>query len=190
MKKICINVWKKVSDAEYIAGLKRGDNYITEMFFYGLCNYLLNDIKFSLMKGNIDYDALVSELFIYLSKDNWHKLETFSGVNGCSLITWVTTIAWRFFFKYRERLLFVDRNCADCEEMSLAADNLSTEIVMDVNTTFDRMPNKRYVKILKWMFVEGYNAEEVAAKLNTTIPNVYNIKHRAIIQFVEVFNMS
>ena len=50
------------------------------------------------------------------------------------------------------------------------------------------MPNKRYVQVLQWMLVEGYDADEVATKLNTTAANVYNIKHRAIVQFVEVYN--
>ena len=63
-----------------------------------------------------------------------------------------------------------------------------TEIAIDVNTTFERMPNKRYVQVLQWMLVEGYDADEVATKLNTTAANVYNIKHRAIVQFVEVYN--
>ena len=105
MRTISSNIWKKISNAEYIAGLKVADSHITEAFFYGLCNYLLNDIKYSLMEGNVDYDELVNELFIYLSKDNWHKLETFAGINGCSLCSWVTRITWRYFFKQRERLL-------------------------------------------------------------------------------------
>ena len=29
---------------------------------------------------------------------------------------------------------------------------------------------------------------KLATKLNTTVANVYNIKHRAIVQFVEVYN--
>ena len=63
MRAISSNIWKKISDTEYIAGLKSGNNHITESFFYGLCNYLLNDIRFSLMDGHVDYDELVNELF-------------------------------------------------------------------------------------------------------------------------------
>lgn len=188
MRTISCNIWKKISDTECIAGLKSGNNHITESFFYGLCNYLLNDIRFSLMEGNVDYDELVNELFIYLSKDNWHKLDTFAGINGCSLCSWVTRITWRYFFKQRERLL--GKVALDISEVKISdrIDNLYTEIAMDVNTTFERMPNERYVQVLQWMLVEGYDADEVATKLNTTAANVYNIKHRAIVQFVEVYN--
>lgn len=188
MRTISSNIWKKISDTEYIAGLKSGNNHITESFFYGLCNYLLNDIKYSLMESNIDYDELVDELYIYLSKDNWHKLDTFAGINGCSLCSWVTRITWRYFLKRREHLL--GKVTRDITEVSISdcTKNLDTEIAMDVNTTFERMPNKRYVQVLQWMLLEGYDADEVAAKLNTTVANVYNIKHRAIVQFVEIYN--
>lgn len=188
MRTISSNIWKNISDTEYIAGLKSGNNHITESFFYGLCNYLLNDIRFSLMNGNVDYDELVNELFLYLSKDNWHKLETFAGINSCSLCSWVSRITWRYYFKQRERLL--GKVVLDITDVRICntSDNLDTEIAMDVNTTLKKMPNKRYVQVLQWMLVEGYDADEVATKLNTTAANVYNIKHRAIVQFVEVYN--
>ena len=181
MRTISSNIWKKISDTEYIAGLKSGNNHITESFFYGLCNYLLNDIKYSLMEGNVDYDELVNELFIYLSKDNWHKLDTFTGINGCSLCSWVTRITWRYFFKQRERLL--GKGVLDITDIQVGktSDNLDTEIAMDVNTTFERMPNKRYVQVLQWMLVEGYNADEVATKLNTTAANVYTSRREVFL---------
>lgn len=188
MRNVSSNIWKKISDTEYISGLKKGDNQITELFFYGLCKYLLNDIRHSLMHDNVDYDELVNELFIYLSKDNWHKLDTFAGINGCSLCSWVTRITWRYFLKQCKRLLGKEE--LDIAEIQIGntTDNLDAEIAMDVNTTFKRMPNKRYVQVLQWMLVDGYDAEEVADKLSTTTANVYNIKHRAIVQFVEVYN--
>lgn len=188
MKKIDNNIWKNISDTEYLAGLKSGDNRITESFFYGLCKYLLTDIKFSLMQGNVNYNELVNELYIYLSKDNWHKLDTFVGLNGCSLHTWVTRVSWRYFLKQRERLL--GKIALDITEIQIgkAFDNLDADIAMDINATFEKMPNERYAQVLRWMLVEGYDANEVASKLNTSVANIYNIKHRAIVQFVEIFN--
>ncbi len=188
MRTINSNIWKKISDAEYIAGLKVADNHITESFFYGLCNYLLNDIRYSLMEGNVDYDELVNELFIYLSKDNWHKLDTFAGINGCSLCSWVTRITWRYFLKQREHLLGKGELDITDTDTAYSSTDIDAEIAMDVSTTFERMPNRKYAQVLQWMLAEGYNAEEVAARLGTTVANVYNIKHRAIVQFVNVYN--
>ena len=188
MRNVSSSIWKTISDADYIAGLKNGDNHITESFFYGLCNYMLNDIRCSLMHCDVDYDELVNELFIYLSKDNWHKLDTFSGINGCCLFSWITRISWRYFFKQRSHLLA--KRVIDLKEIQKTnnIDNLYVEITMDINTTFERMPNKRYVQVLNWMLVDGYDAEEVAKLLRTTVANVYNIKHRAIVQFDETYN--
>lgn len=187
MKNISSKIWKNIPDSEYINGLKRGDSRITEAFFYGMCNYMLNDIKFSVTKGLAHYDELVNELFIYLSKDNWHKLDTFAGLNGCSLCSWTTRIAWRFFLKQKE---FQPGNLADITETCIAdtANDINAEVAMDVKSTFGRMTNKRYVQVLQWMLVDGYNATEVARMLGTTTANVYNLKHRAIVNFIEVYN--
>lgn len=188
MRNLSKAAWKNISDADYIAGLKSGNAMITEAFFYGLCNYMLNDIRYSLMQGKVDNDELVNELYLFLFKDNWHKLDTFAGLNGCSLCSWTTRITWRYFLKQRERLL--GRVSVDISERQVGdtTDNLDAEIAMDITATFDKMPNKRYVQVLQWLLVEGYDAEEVAAKLNTSAANIYNIKHRAIVQFVEIYN--
>ena len=90
--------------------------------------------------------------------------------------------------KRREHL--VGRVSVSTDEIQIndAIDNLNVEIALDVEATFARMTNATYVQVLKWMLVEGYDAEEVALKLDKTVANVYNIKHRAIVQFVKVYN--
>lgn len=188
METVSNNIWQNIADTEYIAGLKRGDIMITEAFFYGLCSYTLNDIRVSLMYKAVDYDELVNELFIYLSKDDWHKLDTFAGLNDCTLRSWMVRLAWRYFMGRRERLLGIVAPGTDDVQIGDTVDELSVEIRMDVESTLARMPNKRYVQVLEWMLMDGLEADEVAALLDTSPANVYNIKHRAIVQFVEVFN--
>ena len=180
--------WKDITDAEYITGLKQGDNEITGAFFNGLCNYMLNDISVSLMHNVVDYDALANELYLYLSVNDWHKLDTFSGINGCTLRSWLVRLSWRFFMTQRERLLGKQYDDFDEIQIPDTIDALNTEISMDVQTTLARMNNPRYVQILVWMLVDGYGAEEVADMMQTSVANVYNIKHRAIVQFIETFN--
>lgn len=180
---------KIYSDNEYISGLKRGDADVIESFFYSLCSYTLNDIRWSLMQGCIDYDELVNELYIYMSVDNWHKLDTFKGKNNCTLKSWMVRLAWRFFMQQRSRLLF-DGCPLEADKFyfnAVSMETLDHDIAMDVESTFNRMPNKRYVQVLKWMLADGYDADEVAKFLDTTVPNIYNIKHRAIVQFVETY---
>ena len=188
MRIISSNIWKKISDKEYIKGLKNGNQNITEAFFYGLCSYIINDIRYSLMGGRIDYDELINEFFIYLSEDSWHKLDTFAGINGCSLKTWIGRVAWRYFLNHRDHLVGNSMHTSDVMTFPHTIDNRNMEISMDINATFQNMENKRYVKVLKWILVGGYNSEEVAKMLDTTESNVYNIKHRAIVQFALTYN--
>ena len=181
---------KVYSDNEYISGLKRGDTDVIKSFFYSLCSYTLNDIRWSMMQGRIDYDELVNELYLYISAGNWHKLDTFEGKNNCTLRSWMVRLAWRFFMQQRPRLLF--EGCLSEYEigngMEEPEDSLNLEIAMDVESTFKRMSNTRYVQVLKWMLIDGYDADKVAKFLGTPLSNVYNIKHRAIVQFVETYN--
>lgn len=181
---------KTYSDNDYIAGLKRGDAGAIQSFYYSLCSFTLNDIRWSLMQGRIDYDELVNELYVYMSIDNWHKLDTFKGKNNCTLKSWMVRLAWRFFMQQRPRLLFegCPSKYESCNGIEESEDSLNLEIAMDVESTFKRMPNKRYVQVLKWMLVDGYDADEVAKLLDTPVSNIYNIKHRAILQFVETYN--
>lgn len=182
---------KVYSDKDYIVGLKRGDAATTQSFFYSLCSFTLNDIRWSLMQGRLDYDELVNELFLYMSVDNWHKLDTFEGKNNCTLKSWMVRLAWRFFMQQRSRLLF-EGHFSEYEKrgdsVEQSEDSLNLEIAIDVESTFKRMANKRYVQVLQWMLIDGYEADEVAKFLGTSLSNVYNIKHRAIVQFVETYN--
>lgn len=197
MKTINSNIWKKISDAEFIEGLKHNNRQITEAFFFGLCNYTLNDIRLSVMQNAVDYDDLVSELYLYLSENQWHRLDTFGGVNGCSLRTWIIRVAWRYLMSRRDFLL--GKVTTSTDDLQIPGDTdmgLDVAIAIDVAYTLERMERKlkkknsdnQYVNVLRLTFIEGYEPAEIAKMLNTTVSNVYNLKHRAIVQFVEFYN--
>lgn len=65
---------------------------------------------------------------------------------------------------------------------------LNIEVAIDVKRVMSLMKNKRYADILRLMIIEGYTPEEVARKWNKTIDNIYNIKHRAIKEFLSIYN--
>lgn len=175
-----------LSDSQYISGLKSGDSKITHSFFYDLCRYPLADILHSLMDNRIDYDDIVNELYLYLSEDNWRKLDTFKSLNQCRLSSWMSVVAWRYFMQARQRLLSRTQEMTD--DGDTAIDKLiDVEIEMDVNSTFAAMPNKRYVEVLRLMLVEGYGPAETAKRLETTVDNIYTLKRRAIVQFISIY---
>ena len=66
-------------------------------------------------------------------------------------------------------------------------DDFDVEVALEVEQTFLAMPNPTYVNVLRWLLIEGFSYEEVAGRLCTTVSNVYNLKHRAILQFMDNF---
>ena len=180
---------EQLTDAQYIQGLKENNSEIVHRFFYEFCNYMLNDIRISVLHGTLDYDELVDELYIYLSENQWHKLDTFQGLNGCHLKSWMVRLCWRFFVQRRPLFLGLpgDDNVDVVTIKSEQPDDFDIEMWLDVESTFSAMSNPKYVMVLRMLLHEGFTPKEVAQALHTTISNVYNIKHRAIVQFVETY---
>jgi hypothetical protein len=49
-----------------------------------------------------------------------------------------------------------------------------------------RMKNKRYAYVLQQLIMNDLDPEELAAAMNITTANLYNIKRRAMAEFTEV----
>lgn len=176
------------TDAIFIEALRNGNNEISRQFFYKEIVGILHKIRMEVFRGNVDFDELVSELYLYLSRDNWTKLDGFDGKNGCRLRTWMIPVAWRYFMSIRERLLRtenIDDNSGVIRDS--VSDNLRIQIAIDVNAVLSRMPNQRYAEIIRLLLIEGYDSQDVADMLDVRVENIYNLKHRAINQFIELY---
>lgn len=176
------------TDAIFIKALKMGNNEISRQFFYKEIGGILHKIRMEVFRGNVDFDELVSELYIYLSRDNWTKIDGFDGKNGCRLRTWIIPVAWRYFMSIRERLLKtekIDDNSGVIKDS--IRDDLRIQIAIDVNAVLSRMPNQRYAEIIRLLLIEGYASQDVADMLDMKVENIYNLKHRAINQFIELY---
>lgn len=176
------------TDVIFIKALKMGNNEISRQFFYKEIGGILHKIRMEVFRGNVDFDELVSELYIYLSRDNWTKFDGFDGKNGCRLRTWMIPVAWRYFMSIRERLLKtekIDDNSGVIKDS--IRDDLRIQIAIDVNAVLSRMPNQRYAEIIRLLLIEGYASQDVADMLDMKVENIYNLKHRAINQFIELY---
>lgn len=176
------------TDAIFIKALKMGNNEISRQFFYKEIGGILHKIRMEVFRGNVDFDELVSELYLYLSRDNWSRFDGFDGKNGCRLRTWMIPVAWRFFMSIQERLLRtekIDDNSGVIR--SSVRDDLRIQIAIDVNAVLSRMPNQRYAEIIRLLLIEGYASQDVADMLDMRVENIYNLKHRAINQFIELY---
>lgn len=175
-------------DAIFIEALRNGNNEVSRQFFYKEIGGMLHKIRMEVFRGNVGFDELVSELYIYLSRDNWAKLDGFDGKNGCRLRTWMIPVAWRYFMSIRERLLRtekIDDNSGVIRDS--VRDDLRIQIAIDVNAVLSRMPNVRYAEIIRLLLIEGYASQDVADMLDLRVENIYNLKHRAINQFIEMY---
>ena len=175
-------------DAVFIEALRNGNSEICQQFFYKEIGGLLHRIRLEVFRGNVDFDEMVNDLYLYLSRNNWAKMDSFDGKNGCRLRTWMIPVAWRYFMYIRERLLYSENNddnlgaVKDC-----ANDDLRIQIAIDVNAVLEKMLNRRYAEVIKLLLIDGYTAQDVADMLDVRVENVYNLKHRAVVQFIELY---
>lgn len=176
------------ADASFIEGLRKGENAVCRQFFYREIGGIIHKIRLDVFHGFVDFDELVSELYLYLSRDNWTKLDCFDGKNGCRLRSWMIPVAWRYFMSIRERLLSaegIDDNNGGIQDYE--NDDLRIQIAIDVNAVLSRMSNQRYAEIIRLLLIEGYPPQDVADMLDMRVENVYNLKHRAISRFIELY---
>lgn len=179
-------------DAEIIVGLKSSDSAIRDFYvnrlFYKELKPLLYTIQYSLFKGTVDYDELVNDLYIHLSRNNWSALDSYRGDNQARLSSWVSRVAWHYFMNSYRRLSRVlpdeDGVLESMKPYTVVSDD---DIRMDIEEVLKLMPNRRYAEVLKLNLYYGYPAEDIAVLMNTTVSNVYNIKHRAVMQFISIY---
>ena len=178
-------------DLRFIRGLKSSDADITHEFFYGEIGGILRRIHAELFKGAVGMDEMVGELYLYLCKDSWRRLDGFTGASGCRLRSWMIPVAWRFFMAVRSKMtigLYSDSPEESDNPVPIStAEEMRLQIAIDVKSVMDRMPNRRYAEILRLLLIEGYTPAETADMLGMRVENVYNLKHRAISQFAEIY---
>lgn len=179
-------------DAEIIVGLKSSDSAIRSFYanrlFYKELKPLLCTIQYSLFKGTVDYDELVNDLYIHLSRNNWSALDSYRGDNQARLSSWVSKVAWHYFMNsYRRLSRVLPDEDGVLESMKPYAVVSDDDIRMDIEEVLKLMPNRRYAEVLKLNLYYGYPAEDIAVLMNTTVSNVYNIKHRAVMQFISIY---
>lgn len=157
-------------------------------FFYEELRPLLAQIRKRMFSDTIPYGELVDELYIHLASDGWRRLDTFSGANGSRLRTWVSQVAWRLFGAMREAIISTECLGSMTPDEEPEASSGGLQAVLDVHNTLERMPNRRYAEVLDLLMLKGFSPKEAASRLGITVDNLYNIKRRAINQFISCFD--
>ena len=170
------------SDKELVAGLIGNDNRIVNFFFYQKCGAMIGYIISKIYRHQAEKDELVNDLYLYLQENDWHKVRQFDFRS--KLTTWVSVVATRYFIKKRN-LVIENHELNPLKENGY--DPLKEMLIkMDIHNALERMPNKRYSELLRDLYINDMEAEKVAEKMNVTIANFYNLKHRAIQQITQI----
>lgn len=176
-----------MSDIEIIASLIAHDPKVTAQFFFKDCRPLFISIIRRVFGNQIvDYDEIISELYVLLMENDARKLRTFK--NESSLFQWLKTIAVRHCLELKRRGKVIDNE--NQEPLVNSGKNLSyvesSQAKMDVESLLRQMNNQRYALVIHLLMIEEKSPEEVAKQLSITVANLYNIKRRAMKALVEV----
>ena len=176
-----------MTDPEIVQALIDHDPKVTAKFFYKDCRPLLLSIIRKVFDSQIvDYDEIISELYIHLMEDDARRLRQFNF--DSSLFQWLKTICIRHCLKLKAKNEVIETECneplcnsnreEDCVEMSQAK--------QDVEALLNQMKNQRYAKVIQMLMIDEKKPEDVAEALSVTVDNLYNIKRRAMAALADV----
>lgn len=176
-----------MTDQEIISSLIAHDPKVTAQFFFKDCRPLFISIIRRVFGNQIvDYDEIISELYVLLMENDARKLRTFK--HESTLFQWLKTIAVRHCLELKRRGKVIDNESQ--EPLVNSGKNLSyvesSQAKMDVESLLRQMNNQRYALVIHLLMIEEKSPEEVAKQLSITVANLYNIKRRAMKALVEV----
>jgi len=148
-------------------------------------------VKYNLFQNTyIETDDLISELYIFLQEDDWKKLREFQ--YHSKLTTWLSVVVFRYFRKKHNHLVtdnkaFEPLNTQrDYNTSDGSIDTFHAKI--DLLDAINKIQNPTHKLVLFHLEIEGYDPEDMAKKLETTISNIYNIKSRAKKELQTILN--
>lgn len=174
-------------DQRIIQALISRDEQMTHDFFFVWCRPLIYSLIRKVFSGEVDYDELVSELYLYLMEDDARRLRSFQGRS--SVYQWLKCVAARFFLDRRDRRAVIENKSSEplypVDEPSF--EPVDAELVRkDIRKMLSMVSNERYRLVLRRLFLEGAEYEELAEELHTSTANLYNIKKRAWTEFTAI----
>ena len=174
-----------MSDQEIIKGLIERDNRVTKEFFFKNCRPLFCSIMMKVFDYKVDYDELVNELYVYLMENDAIKLRNFG--YRSSVYQWIKVTATRFFIHIRRRMIedaSQETPYNGCHQTVDVETDVTAE--GDLERLFAKMPNKRYVYVIRRLILEDSWYDALAKEMNISTLNLYNIKRRAMDQLTQV----
>jgi RNA polymerase sigma factor (sigma-70 family) len=176
-----------MTDIELRDRLIRGDEKITEEFFFKTCRPLFISILRRIFNYTVDYDECINELYIHLMEDDARRLKQFAGRS--SIFQWIKIVATRFFINKRNVVIDTNSSNPLLDRVVMfqgASSEAKDDARIDVETLLASMSNRRYAEVLQRLVIEDADPEVVAEEMGVNIDNLYNIKKRAIAALMRI----
>lgn len=172
---------EQYTDEQIINGIVNNDHSMIEYFFFKKCKSLFAYIIQSVFDYQIDENTLISELYIYLQANDWHKIKQFD--YRSKLTTWTSVVAVRYFQKKREILIESETSQALNGKTDYGFNpNFCIEQRIDIHDALCKMQNQRYRQVIEMLDLKEMRPDLLAEQMNVTVDNLYNIHRRALLQ--------
>ena len=174
-----------MNDKEIVSALIAHAPQVTALFFFKDCRPLFSSVIKRVFGAQIiDYDEIISEIYILLMENDAKRLRQFHFES--SLYQWLKVTAIRHCLKLKSKV--IDNSNEEPLDkgkgVSSAPENSLAE--MDMETLLRKMKNQRYALVIRLLIVEDLPPEKVASQLAVNVDNLYNIKRRAMAALTEV----
>ena len=133
----------------------------------------------SIFHDTVKKEELITEFYLYLREDDWHRLRQF-GFRS-KLETWLTVVAIRFFKEKttsRTNLVKLDTLLDEVQQVADKYDPVETMSKLELYEAIDRhlKPRERFA-LLGWL--SGEKSETIAKELSCSVMAVYNLVKKA-----------
>lgn len=171
-----------MSDKEIVTQVIEGDQWAVAYFLIYRCG---SRLKFLAQKKfltlGLEFDEVVSELFIHLQKNNWKAFRDFRGESksgsSCKLENYISLIASRLLWKKMNRAMkdidwivpLYDVEGWLIPDNSVERHQL-VEFVIEAIMSLENIGEREVLLLYK---IEGRSVHEVAQILNISTNNVY-----------------
>lgn len=176
-----------MTDREIVSFLIAHDPKVTAQFFFKDCRpLLLSVIRRVFGTQIVDYDEVISEIYILLMENDAKKLRSFKFES--TLYQWLKTIAIRHCLQLKNKAKVIDNESQEplINSGREFSSTESSQARIDMETLLRQMKNQRYALVIRLLMIDDRTPEEVARQLCVTVDNLYNIKRRAIQALAEV----
>jgi RNA polymerase sigma factor (sigma-70 family) len=179
------------TDQQIVTAILNRDTFVTREFLYKKCYPLFKSIYNRYYTDCENWIELVNEIYILLlipsKKTGESRLAQFKF--DCTITNWLKIITENYCHQiYAKKLDIIDKNFSDGDilwhiEQSLELDIHSINVA-DIKKVIEKMPNKRYQKLIEYRYLDEMSNEETAARMSMTMPNYYNKHKLAKAQFI------